>query len=244
MEAQLSDSGHWVKLRQVILAADEVGPAAAELCDTFGLACGFADVMLADIGMDDESIILGNGETYLEVVAPLRPDTGVAGWLSRGGGPGGYCLSIQTNSLAPFRERAERLGIPLIFDLEAHGYRMIQLHPKPTGLLLELDEIPDADAWFWDQTAKEIPADPHIHDVVAVEVSSPDPRGQARLWGELFDVPVREQDGRHELAIGDRTVTFVAGERSFLSGIELARVPGHLVHADRVELSGVRFDLR
>jgi hypothetical protein len=240
----MSDSGHWVKLRQVILAADEVGPAAAELCDAFGLARGFADLMLQDIGMDDESIVLGNGETYLEVVAPLRPDTGVAGWLARGGGPGGYCLSIQTDSLAPFRERAERLGIPLIFDLEAHGYRLIQLHPKVTGLLLELDEIPDPAAWFWDETPKEFPADPHVHDVLAVEVSGPDPRAQAELWGVLFDVPVKEQDGRYELALGDRAVTFVAGERSFLSGIELARVPGHLPGTDRVELSGVRFDLR
>jgi hypothetical protein len=239
----MTDDGHWVALRQVILAAEEVDPAAAELCAAFGLARGFADVMLEDIGMDDESIILGNGATYLEVVAPLRPDTGVAGWLARGGGPGGYCLSIQTDSLAPFRERAERLGIPLIFDLEAHGYRMIQLHPRAPGLLIELDEIPDPAAWFWDQTPKEIPADPHVHDVLAVELSSPDPRAQARLWGALFDVPVEERDGRCEIALGERTVRFVAGERAFLSGVELAKVPGHLAGTDRIELSGVRFDL-
>jgi hypothetical protein len=237
-------SEHWVKLRQVILAAEAVEPAAAELCHAFGLARGFADVMLEDIGMDDESIVLGDRETYLEVVAPLRPDAGVAGWLRRGGGPGGYCLSIQTNDLAPFRERAERLGIPLIFDLEAHGYRLIQLHPKVTGLLIELDEIPDPSVWFWDDTPKEFPADPHVREVRALEVSSPDPRAQAGLWGALFDVPVKEQDGRYEIALGDREVGFVAGERSFLSGVALARMPGHLEGTDTVLLSGVRFDLR
>lgn len=240
----MQDVDHWVKLRQVIIADHRVPPTAAELRETFGLAPGFADAMLAEIGMDDESIILGDGETYLEVVAPLRPDAAVAGWLAKGGGPGGYCLSIQTNSLLPFRERAARLGIPLIFDLEAHGYHLIQLHPKPVGLVLELDEIPDPGAWFWDDVDKQVPADPHVHDVVSVEVTSPDPVAQAELWGAIFGVATHDEGGAPSVAIGDTAVTFREGARSFLSGIGLTRVPGHLENLTAVQLAGVRFELR
>ena len=49
------------------------------------------------------------------------------------------------------------LDLGVAADVEAYGYRIIQLRPKQMGLLLELDEVPDPDAWFWDSVDKRAP---------------------------------------------------------------------------------------
>lgn len=85
----MAEQDTWVKLRQVVLAVPDVPAASVEAGREFGLARGFADPMLAEIGMDDESCILGDGSTFLEFVGPLRPDASVRRWLDKDG-PGGY----------------------------------------------------------------------------------------------------------------------------------------------------------
>ncbi len=95
-------------------------------------------------------------------------------------------------------------------DLEAYGHRIVQLHPGDLGLLVELDEIPDADEWFWDETEKEVSLDPWVDDILGVDVSSPDPARTATLWAEVFGKkPVSAQP--LSIRLGSRVVSFVPG---------------------------------
>ncbi|MDJ0110452.1 hypothetical protein QM646_28740, partial [Rhodococcus erythropolis] len=123
---------------------------------------------------------------------------------------------------------------------EAYGHRIVQLHPGDLGLLVELDEIPDADEWFWDQTEKEVSLDPRVDDILGVDVSSPDPAKTAALWAEVFG---KKLDSAQSLsiALGSRAVSFVPGERSMLSAVDLAASIGANTVEPGLIVGGVEF---
>ncbi|GAA0233372.1 hypothetical protein [Cryptosporangium japonicum] len=220
-------------LRQVVLGASDAEVTGKQLRETFGLAPGFADPLLDDIGLADETIRVGS-EAHLEVVAPLRDDVSLANWLRKGGGGGGYAVSIQVPLVQPFVDRALADGVRLAADLEAYGRRIVQLHPRDMGLLVELDEIGDPSAWFWDDIPVVEPPAPVIDDVRGVTLHSPDPAAQARRWGAVFDADVTGG----QLRLGTRTVRFAEGPRTMLAAVEL-RAPGPA--PEPVEINGVRF---
>ena len=232
----MPDDAAFVQVRQVVLGVPEVAPAAARAQAALGLAPGFADPLLEEIGMADECMVLGDGLGFLEYVAPTRADAGVQRWLDRGHGePGGYALSVQVSDLAPHLARFDALGLKAVADVEAYGYRLLQLHPKAPGLLLELDEVPQRDAWFWDHTEKQHPTAPQVQSFTSLEITAADPDASARLWGELFGVPVEGTT----IQLGTVATTFVAGERAMISGIGLSAVPA--LAGTSTVLDGVRF---
>lgn len=234
-------SAPWVRIRQVVLGVTDVAVASERIQQEFGLAPGFADPMLAEIGMADESIILGNGRTFLEFVGPLNPDASIQNWLSKGG-PGGYALAIQVKDVEPLLKRAAELGIGTAADTKAYGYRIVQLRPKDVGLLVEFDEIPDVDAWFWDDVPKQIPSAPRVDDVTWIELASPEPAAQAAQWAALFGVDVVDDHGRLEISIGGTPAFFVAGPRPMMSGVGLKSSAINPLDPVALVLSGVRFD--
>ena len=58
------------------------------------LPAGFADPMLAGIGLADAAMPVGPVQ-FLEVVGPLDESSYINRWLKKVGGRGGYCLSVQ-----------------------------------------------------------------------------------------------------------------------------------------------------
>ena len=179
------DAGTWEILRQVVIGARDVDKTGHQLREALNLAPGFADPLLEDIGLADETLAVGP-QAFLEIVAPLDETVSLARWIRKGGGEGGYALSIQVSNIEPYLERAAAADVRTVADLEAYGHRIVQLHPGDLGLLVELDEIPDADEWFWDETEKEVSLDPWVDDILGVDVSSPDPARTATLWAEVF----------------------------------------------------------
>lgn len=149
------DAGTWEILRQVVIGARDLDKTGQQLREALNLAPGFADPLLEDIGLADETLAVGP-QAFLEIVAPLDETVSLARWIRKGGGEGGYALSIQVSNIEPYLERATAADVRTVADLEAYGHRIVQLHPGDLGLLVELDEIPDADEWFWDQTEKEV----------------------------------------------------------------------------------------
>jgi hypothetical protein len=228
-------------MRQVIIGTSEMETASKELRSAFGLAPGFADPILETIGMDDETLRVGD-EAHLELVGALSPDASIATWCAKVGGGGGYGLSIQVGDLTPFLERAEALGVRTIADQVVYDHRIVQLKPGDLGLLVELDEIPDPSAWFWDDVEAEVSENPVIDDVLAVEISSPDPVAQAEKWATLFDVSVQHVDVP-QIAIGERTVRFVHGDVKMMTGVDVQVAQGVEPETREVVVSGVTFTL-
>lgn len=230
-------------IRQVIIGTGDMEKSSAQFQESFGLAKGFADPILETIGMDDQTFRVGP-EAHLELVGALTPEAAINGWIAKVGGiGGGYGLAIQVGDLAPLLANAAEMGVRTIEDMEVYGHRIVQLHPGDLGLLVELDEITDPEKWFWDDVDAEVPAAPLIDEVLAVEVSSPDPAGQAAKWAQLFGLEVSTVDGVPTLSLGSRTVRFVEGEVKMMTGVDLAVVEGASVAERKVEISGVTFNL-
>lgn len=227
-------------IRQVILGAGDMESASKELRSAFGLAKGFADPLLEEIGMDDDTFRVGP-EAHLELVGALTPEAPINKWISKVGGGGGYGLAIQVADHAPFLAAAELMGVRVIEDTEAYGHRIVQLHPGDMGILVELDHIEDPSQWFWDDVDAEVSENPVIDDVVAVEVSSPDPEAQAQKWAMLFGVEVETVNGTLQIAVGARTVRFVAGDVKMMTGCDVQVVDGRKPAEPTVSFAGMTF---
>ena len=76
------------RLRQVALVARACGRVAAELGRAFGWGEPLRDPGVGGFGLTNAVFAVGG--TFLEVVAPVRPDTTAGRYLERRGGDGGY----------------------------------------------------------------------------------------------------------------------------------------------------------
>jgi hypothetical protein len=175
----------WAVLRHLVLAADDALAESARLADALRLPEGFGDPELAAIELTDRNMPVG-AQKYLEVVGPLGPGSYINRWLSRVGGQGGYCLSVQVPDVAACKARALERGVRLAADQEVLGHRIIQLHPADAGVLLELDGIADQGRWFWDDITPGPRPDALIDDITAVTVGVPDPEAAAALWADII----------------------------------------------------------
>ncbi len=76
------------RLRQVALVAHDCGRVADELRRAFGWPPPFHDPGVGQFGLS--KAVFTVGDTFVEVVAPARPDTAAGRYLERRGGNGGY----------------------------------------------------------------------------------------------------------------------------------------------------------
>lgn len=206
----------WAILRQAVLATTDHDATSARLREALGLAPGFADPLLADMGLRDETFRVG-AQAHVEIVSPTDDENPINRWLAKVGGGAGYCLSIQVPDVQRLVDQAGAAGVRVLADVNHFDRRIVQLHPGDMGLLVELDEIPEADQWFWDDVEAEVPATPYVDDVLGVEVTSPDPQAQAARWAQVFGFEL--SDGA--LWLGSRAVRFAEGEAKVMSAVDL-----------------------
>lgn len=207
-------------LRQTALGTADFEGDGARLRELFGLARGYTDPMVEDVGMADETLPVGP-DAYLELVAPLSERAAINGWLTKAGGTAGYCVAIQVPDLAPHLAAAEAAGVRVAVDMDVHGLRIVQLHPGDVGLLLELDEIPDPQQWHWDAVDFEPSPGARIGDVIGIDVAADDPLSRAQLWASILGVELQEHEGAPLLRLGTRTVRFVADGAPRVSAIDV-----------------------
>ena len=93
-----------------------------------------------------EAVLLGVGESHVELLRPLGPDTAVGKFLARGG-PGLHHVAYGTDDIDSALESARGAGLVLIDERPRtgiRGTRVAFLHPKSTGgVLTELVEAPE-----------------------------------------------------------------------------------------------------
>ncbi len=93
-----------------------------------------------------EAVLLGVGESHVELLRPLGPDTAVGKFLAREG-PGLHHVAYGTDDIESALESARGAGLRLIDEqprVGIRGSRVAFLHPKSTGgVLTELVEAPE-----------------------------------------------------------------------------------------------------
>ena len=229
----------WAKLRQVVLATDDIVESGDTLRTALGLGPGFADPELDEVGLADDTIPVGT-EAFLELVAPATADHDLHRYLARNGGRAGYCLSVQHPDPRGAAARAAAMGIRVTLTIEEFmGAHIIQLHPRDVGVLLELDGVVDPERWFWDDRDDRVPTpdDARVDEVLGVIIAVPEPTAMARRWRDLLALPDGPAD---RVDLSGRTVRFVpigADGRQGLIGVDLRSVDGsvddlHLVGVD------------
>jgi methylmalonyl-CoA/ethylmalonyl-CoA epimerase len=93
-----------------------------------------------------EAVLLGVGESHVELLRPLGPDTAVGKFLARSG-PGLHHVAYGTDDIQSAIDSARKAGLRLIDEeprIGIRGSRVAFLHPKSTGgVLTELVEAPE-----------------------------------------------------------------------------------------------------
>ena len=254
-----------LRMRQICLVANDLDAVEQDLAAVFGIEVCHRDPGLANFGLHNILMPVGNG--LLEVVSPLPDEDDTAGgrYLKRRGGDGGYMVIMQCDDFAAARERVTGLGIRLVMDGGTDTNKGVQLHPKDVpAAIVELRWNANADApdgpWApagdnW-QRARRTEV---ITAMVAAELQTDDdPAALAARWSEVVDRPLStDADGNPTIELDDAVLRFVEatdGRGPGLGGLDLAVADrdhvmaaaaerGLAVDGDVVTVCGTRFRL-
>jgi methylmalonyl-CoA/ethylmalonyl-CoA epimerase len=128
---------------------DHVGIAVADMDaalrfyrDTFGFVCVHEETN-EDQGVREALLAVGEGETRVQLLAPLRTESAIAKFLDRAG-PGVQQVAYAVTDLEAVSAKLRQRGLRLLYDeprLGTAGSRINFVHPKDAGgVLVELVE--------------------------------------------------------------------------------------------------------
>lgn len=132
------------KLDHIAIATADLEESLAFWEKALGLKASHTEV-LEDRGI--KVAFLPVGDTRIELVAPLREDSEVSGFLQKRGG-GIHHLAFSTPTVDADAAALKEAGVRLAQEPApgAHGCRVAFVHPKASGgTLIELSTPPDTD---------------------------------------------------------------------------------------------------
>ena len=216
-----------MRLRQIALAATDLASTVDALTDVLGIEVAFNDPGVGVFGL--ENAVMPMGETFLEVVSPVREDATARRWIEKRGGDAGYMVILQCDDFATLDAevaRAREAGGQVVWEGDHEGARTVHFHPRELGAILSLDGMPTWEEWRWagpswpQHVRTEVTA-----GITGAELESPDPDDLARRWARVVGVePEADAEGRPVIAFprGGRLV-FVRGEGGEgVVGVEVA----------------------
>jgi len=201
----------YLRLRQVCLVSADLAGESARIKASLGLQECYRDPNVAKYGL--ENVLFPVGSSFIEIVAPILPETAVGRFLKRHGGRYGYMVILDCDDPERWQSHAASIGVRTA-NLIKHGdYLGVQLHPKDTGAaMIEFNRTVGGESAM----GPYLPAGPDWQRAIrtgvtrslrAVEIECPDPEAMAMRWGKLF---------RREVKAA--TITLDAGEIRFLPG--------------------------
>jgi hypothetical protein len=218
------------RLRQVALVAHDCGRVAAELSRTFGWAQPFHDPGVGRFGLSNA--VFAVGDTFVEVVAPARPDTTAGRYLERRGGDGGYMAIFQVPDLAAARGRLAGLGVRVVWTADLPDIAATHLHPKDMGAIVSLDWAAPAESWRWAGPSWTGRAPEHsAGGLTGLMIEVNDPPAAARRWAAVLGIPATGggQATVVELPARGQWLRFVpagAARGEGIAAITIAGLPG------------------
>ena len=208
-------------MRQVVLAAAELEPVVDRLASALGLGEPYADPGVGYFGL--RNAVFALGDTFIEVVSPMREGTAAGRLLARRGSDCGYMVMFQLDDLASARARAATAGIREVFEVELEEISEVHLHPADMhGAIVSISTPRPPQSWRWGGPGWELRSVPG--SVAAIRVGVRDPTSVSKRWGGVLADP--------------RQVEFVADARE--RGLIEVAIAGR-PELEAFSLGGVRF---
>ena len=243
-------------IRQVALVAQDLEPVVEHLCAVFGLEVAFNDPGVAVFGL--RNAVMPVGDTFLEVVTPVQPDASAARYLERRKGDGGYMVILQTDDLDADRQRLEKLGVRIVWEIALPDIATLHLHPRDIGgAIVSLDQPRPPESWRWAGPEWERRVRTEVvGGITGVEIQTDDPRALASRWAEVLGTAATVAGGgefavqlargwirmvppRDDRGEGIAAVELRARDHERIRAVAEAR--GLLDDEGSVEIGGVRF---
>ena len=132
-----------------ITAIDHVGIAVADLdaaiehyTSAYGMTCVHQEVN-EEQGVREAMMAVGDSGSYLQLLAPLSPDSTIGKFLDKNG-PGIQQMAYRVDSIDEVSDHLRGQGMKLLYDAPKKGTagsRVNFVHPKSAGgVLVELVE--------------------------------------------------------------------------------------------------------
>src|SRR5215469_9239142 len=229
------------RLRQVALVAADCDTTSRQLQEAFDWPDPFHDSGVGRFGLTNA--VFAAGDTFVEVVAPVQPDTTAGRYLDRRGADSGYMAIFQVPDLAEARRRVAAAGIRVVWTADLADIAGTHLHPKDVpGAIVSLDWADPAESWRWAGPEWTGRAPAHRPGgVIGLTIEVIDPARAAARWAEVLGVAVTQQRDTAviELTQAGQDLRFVpaTGRGEAITEVRLT------AERDRptVRIAGVRF---
>jgi hypothetical protein len=217
----------YLRLRQVCLVARELATPVADLEHILDLHVCHRDENLSRYGL--ENVIFPIADRFVEIVAPIRPDTTAERFLERSGDQGGYMAIFDCDDPEARADHCAGLGVVEVNRMRIESYLGVQLHPRDCrAAMIEFNHTEggdDLDGPYW-------PAGPNwrgarhstvIRALVGVDLETPEPEDLATHWSHLLALPLNTGGSSPTLTPGGIELRFLRGEsqRESLSALRL-----------------------
>ena len=141
-----------MRLRQLVFVSRERDELGSKICKLLDLKESYNDAGLINFGL--ENVLIPLGDTFFEIVTPVKENTTAERFLDKKGGDGGYMVIVDVENFEEEQERVETSGIEIVWhgnrEEENIQARTIHLHPKQVGAaILSIDHMNPKAAWLW-----------------------------------------------------------------------------------------------
>ena len=221
-----------LRLRQIAMVAPELAAVEAATGEMVAAGVCYRDPGVGKYGLENALWALGG--TFLEALAPLKPDTTAGRYMARRGGATGYMVILDAGDLAPVRARLAGAGVRIVEDLTvgdaALNATALHLHPRDTGgCLLSVDAHgPDSGlmgSYAWAGSDWQRHANPDLIITGAV-LACDDPAATAARWTAILGRPAQQMDRGWRIGLDHGAIDFAAVVDGRGEGLAAIRING------------------
>ena len=245
-----------MRLRQLVIATSEIDLLADSICDLFELKRTFSDPELIVFGL--QNVLIPLGDTFLELVTPVKENTSAERFLKKRRGDGGYMVIVDSVDLEKERKRLENAKMDIVWyenrrSDDIHG-QSLHLHPKQVGgAILSIDNMNPLSSWLWAGTEWEKDINKSlVSHLSGVNICSPNPDRLLSNWETALGK--KRSIGGNSIELEGSNINFVVNSQSqseYISAFQIHTVNrsviekraasrGNLIN-NNIHLGGVDF---
>jgi hypothetical protein len=173
-----------IRLRQIALVARQLDRVVDELCDRFGLTVCFNDPGVAEFGL--HNALMTVGDQFLEVVAPTQDGTTAGRLLDKRSGDGGYMTIYEVDDLDARLAHLAEQQVRVVWGIDLPDIRGRHLHPRDVGgALVSLDQPVPNGTWRWAGPWTAHADTSVVTGIAGATIAASDPAAMRARWRDL-----------------------------------------------------------